>query len=244
MHDVPHSSEQLYQASVAKGQADYQTGRTQTPCSHVDQAQDEGCQGEGAQAQGRWVGDTTVLDLLVETGLEFSSEGRQALFTTGRVDMSERTVAEASGSFGGLVFLVGHFTVHAAGAVGFFVVVVGGVASEFGVGLGGHCDGEEIFKRPRGVEMEVRLVGGLNRSVSRVATGRQRGEGGYIVISEEMKAVPSGRSSVLKQDVFETAIRVFADAGQKEILTNAEKWRFGMALSRYLPLFIIMADLV
>lgn len=182
--DVPHSSEQLDQASIAKGKADYQTRRTQSPRAHVDQAQDEGGQGESAQAQGRRVGDTTVLDLLVETGLELSSEGRQALFATGGVDMSERTIAEASGSFGGLVFLVGHFPVHAAVAIGFFVVVFGGVAGELGVGVGGHCGGEEIFKRPRGVEVEVGLVGGarggLNRSVSRVAIG----EMGYILISE------------------------------------------------------------
>ena len=190
MDDVPHSREQLHQASVAKGKADYQTGRSQTPCSHVDQAQDKGCQGEGAQAQGRWVGNTAILDLLVGTRLELSSEGRQARFTTGGVDMSERTVAEASGSFGGLVFVMGHFTVHAAVAVGFFVVVVGSVASEFSVGLRGHCDGEEIFESPRGVEMEVRLVGGLNRWVQEWQRGE--GEGGLY----------SNLRRVLRKDIF------------------------------------------
>ena len=79
--------------------------------------------------------------------------------------MSERTVAEAGGSFGGLMLFVGHFTVHAAVAVGFFVVVVGSVAGEFGIGVGGHGDGKEIFKRPRRVEVSVRSVGGLNRLI-------------------------------------------------------------------------------
>lgn len=158
----------MHQASVSKSDPDHEIGSTQPPGAHIDQAQDEGGQGESGQAQGGRVGDTTVLDLLVETRLELSSEGRQALFAAGSVDMSERTVAEASGSFGGLMFIVGHFTVHAAVAVGFFIVVFGGVAGEFGVGVSSHCDGEEIFKRPRGMEVKVRSVGGLNRLVSTV----------------------------------------------------------------------------
>ena len=166
------------QASVSKGQSDDYIGSTQAPCAHVDQAQDESGQGESAEAQGRRVGDATVLDLLVETGLELSSEGRQALSAGGRVDMSERTVAEVSGGFGGLMFLVGHFAVQWAVAVGFFVEVVGAIAGEFGVGLGGHCDGEEIFKRPRAVEVEVGWIGlgGLNRKDVR----RRRG-GRYML---------------------------------------------------------------
>lgn len=162
----------MHQASISKGNTDDEIGGSQPSCAHVDQAQDEGGQGESAEAQGRGIGDATVLDLLVETRLELTAEGRQALFTTAGVDMSERAVAEASGSFGGLMFLVGHVAVHPAVAVGFFVVIVGGVASESGIGLGGHCDGEEIFKRPRGVEVKVRSVGGLNRLASVVIMGR------------------------------------------------------------------------
>ena len=96
--------------------------------------------------------------------MELSSKGGQALFATARVDMGERTVAEASGSLGGLMFLVGHVSVDATAAIGLFIVVVGAVASEGGVGLSGHCDGEEIFKGPRGVEVDVGLAGGRNRS--------------------------------------------------------------------------------
>ncbi len=180
--DIPHAREQLHQASVSKRNTDDQIGSTQPPCSHVDQAQDEGGQGESRQAQGRRVGDTTVLDLLVETGLKFSSEGRQTLFAIGSIDMSERTVAEASGSFGGLMFLVGHLAIHAVVAVGFFVEVVGGVAGEIGIGVGGHGDGEEIFERPRGMEVAVGLAGGLNRLVSTVITLRV--DVYYIAISK------------------------------------------------------------
>ena len=161
--NVPHACKQLYQASVSKRKTDHYIRSTQPPRAHVDQAQDEGGQGESAQAQGRRVGDAAVLDLLVKTGLEFSSKGGQALFATGSVDMSERTVAEASGGCGCLMFLLGHLTVHCAVAVGFLVVVVGGIASEVGVWLGGHCGGEEIFERPRTVEVEVGSGGGRNR---------------------------------------------------------------------------------
>lgn len=151
----------MHQASVSKSNTDDEIRGSQSPGTHVDQAQDEGGQGESGEAQGRRVGDSAILDLLVETRLELTAEGRQALFAIGGVDMSERPIAEASGSFGGLMLLVGHLAVDAAIAIGFFVVAFGGVASKFGVG-GGHGDGEEIFKRPRGVEVKVRLVGGLN----------------------------------------------------------------------------------
>lgn len=137
MKNIPHAREQLHQASVPKGETDHQVGSTQPPRPHVDQAQDEGGQGESGQAQGRRVGDATVLDLLVETWLELTSKGRQALFATGRVDMGERTISEASGGFGGLMLLVAHFAV----AVGFLVIAFGGVAGEVGVGVSGHGDG-------------------------------------------------------------------------------------------------------
>ena len=106
--------------------------------------------------------------------MELSSKGRQALSAIGSVDVRERTVAEASGSFGGLMFLVGHLAIHTAAAVGLFVVAVGGVAGEVGVGVSGHGDGEEIFERPGAVEVEVRSVGGFNCSASRVKRGRKK----------------------------------------------------------------------
>lgn len=70
------------------------------------------------------------------------------------------------------MFLVGHLSVGATAAVGLFVVVVGAVAGEGGVGLSGHCDGEEIFKGPRSVEVDVGLAGGRNRLRRMEMTGR------------------------------------------------------------------------
>lgn len=104
--------------------------------------------------------------------MELSSKGRQTLFTTARVDMGERTVAEASGSFGGLVFLVGHLSVDATAAICLLAEVVGAVAGEGGVGVSGHCDGEEIFEGPRSVEVDVGLAGRRNRLSSVEMTGR------------------------------------------------------------------------
>ena len=163
--NIPHASKQLHQASVSKSNTDDEIGGSQAPGTHIDQAQDKGSQGESGEAQGRRVGDSAVLDLLVETRLELTTEGRQALFAIGSVDMSERPIAESSGSFGSLMLFVGHLAVDAAVAIGFFVVAFGGVACEFGV-RGGHGDGEEIFKRPRGVEVKVWLVGGPDCLVS------------------------------------------------------------------------------
>ena len=137
MH-LPHASQQLYQSTVAKSYTDHQIRCTQPPCPHIDQAQDEGGQGESAQPEGCWVGNVAVLDLFVETGLEFTSEGRQTLIAAGGVHMSKRPIAETGGGFGGLVFLVGHLTLH-AGTVGLFVVVALGIARMVDVGSGGHC---------------------------------------------------------------------------------------------------------
>ena len=80
--------------------------------------------------------------------------------------MSQRTVAEASGGFGGLMFFMGHFAREcAAVAIGLFVVVGRGIAGEVGVGLSCHCDGEEIFKRPGIMEVEEWPAGGRNSLV-------------------------------------------------------------------------------
>ena len=171
LKDIPHACKQLHQASVSECKANHYIGRTQAPCPHIDQPQNERCQGKSAQSQGRRVGDATVLDLFVQTWLEFTAKGRQALVAIGSIDMSQRTVAEASGSFGCLVFLVGHVPVHSTATICFFVVIVRAIAGEFGVGMGGHCDGEEVFERPRAVEVEVGEPGGRNSWGSIGTTG-------------------------------------------------------------------------
>lgn len=132
---VPHAGQQLHQPPIAERNTDDQTRRGQASRAHVDQAQDEGGQGEGAETQRRRVGDASVFDLLVETRLELSSKGGEALFASRRgVDVSEGTEAKAGGRFGGLVLFMCHFTLHAC-AVGLFAV---GVPRVGGVGFHGH----------------------------------------------------------------------------------------------------------
>ncbi len=154
--DVPHASKQLHQPSIAKGESDHQTRRSQASRPHVDQAQHKGRQSESAQTEWCRVGYVTVLDLLVETRLELSSEGGQTVAAAAGVDVGEGPVAEAGGGPGGLVLLVGHLASHAgAGAVGLFVVGLGAVAGELGVGVGGHCEGEEVGEGGVCFEVEV-----------------------------------------------------------------------------------------
>ena len=135
MH-VPHASKQLHQSTVAKGDTHNQVWRAQAACTHVDQTEDEGSEGESAEAEGSRIGDTTILDLLVETRLEFTTEGRQTIAIAGGGLVSEWAIAEAGGGFGSLMLFMGHLALHAA--VGLFVVVGGRVASVLGVGVSRH----------------------------------------------------------------------------------------------------------
>lgn len=74
MH-IPHASEQLYQSTVAKRETHDQIWRAQAACTHIDQAEDEGGKSESAEAKWCRVGEFAVLDSLVETRLEFTTEG-------------------------------------------------------------------------------------------------------------------------------------------------------------------------
>ena len=143
--------------------------------------------------------------------MELSSKGGQALSATGRVDMSEGTVAEASGSFGGLMLLMGHLAIDGAAAVGLFVVAVGGVAGEVGVGVSGHGDGEEIFERPGAVEVEVRTIGGLNCSTLRVRRGKEEGRGGLHVVFQRNRSCRIDAGSILPAA---SVLKRREDAGQ------------------------------
>ena len=73
--------------------------------------------------------------------------------------MSKRPITETGSSFGGLVFLVSHFTLH-SGTVGLFVVVAWGIASMVEVGGGGHCvlsgEGREVECEDAGTYMYCR----------------------------------------------------------------------------------------
>ena len=158
MH-LPHASKQLYQSTIAESNTDHQIGCTQPSCPHIDQAQDEGGQGESAQTEGCWVGNVAVLDLFVETRLEFTSEGRQTLTAAGGILVSKGPITETGGGFGGLMFFVCHLTLH-AGTVGLFVVITWGIARMVDVGSGGHCvlsgEGREVGCEDSGTYMYCR----------------------------------------------------------------------------------------
>lgn len=140
--DLPHASQQLHQATIPKGDGHNYVRLGNAPSTHIDQAQHEGGQGKGAQAQGGRVGEFTLGNVLVQARLELAAKGREAVGLAG-VDVGERAVAEAGGSESGLVLLVGHLAVHAVG---------GGIG---GVGIGGlmvHLLGAgEVIARVVGV---------------------------------------------------------------------------------------------
>lgn len=161
MIDVPHASKQLHQTSVSKGDTYHQAWRAQTSRTHIDQTQDEGGQGEGGQAEGCRIGDSAILDLLVCTGLKFSSEGWQTLIPASSVDVSERTIAKASGGFGGLVFVVGHVTLGAVVAIA-LLIEFAPVAGELGIRGGGHCCCQESFDGLGGLEVYIGVGGWSN----------------------------------------------------------------------------------
>ena len=142
--DIPHASKQLHQSTVPKRNAYDQIRRAQSSRPHVDQTQYECRQGESRQAQWSGIGDLAVLHLAIQTRLEFTSESWETLLAAAGVDVCERTITEASGGFGGLVFFMGHFASHAT--VGFLVVVARRVAGMLSVGVGRHGEGEEVLK--------------------------------------------------------------------------------------------------
>ena len=122
------------QASVSERDTHHEVGRTQPSRAHVDQTQHKSRQGKRGQTERRRIGDVSALDLLVETRLELSSKGRQTLSVAAGVDVSQRAIAEAGGSFGCLVLLRAHLAIYAS-AIGFFVVITRAVARVLGIGV-------------------------------------------------------------------------------------------------------------
>lgn len=132
--NVPHAGEELHQTPIAESQSNNNVRHRDTPCPHIDESKNERRQGETAETQGCRIGNLPVLDLLVGTRLELTTEGGQTILHGG--DMSEGTVSEASGGFGGFMLILGHLTVH---AVALFVVET--VRSVIGVWFDGHLGG-------------------------------------------------------------------------------------------------------
>ena len=78
---LPHACQKLNQSTIAESDAHHQIGLAQPTCAHIDQTQHKCCQCESAQTQGSGIGNFAVLDLLVQTRLEFTSKGREAIVT-------------------------------------------------------------------------------------------------------------------------------------------------------------------
>ena len=139
--DLPHAGKQLHQPTIPKRNRHHNVRLRDVPRAHVDQTQHKCRERKGAQSQWCRVGNLPVLYLAVQTGLELSSESWKTSGSTGG-SVSERTVAEAGGGFGGLVFLVGHFALNTvvAGLVVLFVEAVDALPGVFGVRHGRHCE--------------------------------------------------------------------------------------------------------
>lgn len=102
----PHAGKQLNETTITESQSDDNVGSGDVASTHVDTAQHERGEGESTQTQRSRVGKLALLNRLVQTGLELSSEGREVVL--GRIDLGQRTIAKASGGLGHFVFLVGH----------------------------------------------------------------------------------------------------------------------------------------
>lgn len=125
----------MNQTAVAKGQSQDNVGFIDASGAHVDETQDERRQSEGAEAQWGGIGELATLDRFVGTGLELTTEGRQAAGFRG-IDLGKRTVPEASSAFGGLVFIMAHVGGESVRAGGRAVrIVVKVVAIRGGVGV-------------------------------------------------------------------------------------------------------------
>jgi hypothetical protein len=131
---IPHAREQLNKSTIAKRKSNNEVGRSNTAGLEVDQGEDESSEGESGQAQRRRVGELAVRDLLVQTGLKLTTEGREADGLAGEV-ARERVSAIVVGA--NLVDAVG-------GAAAVVDGVDGGgfVVDRYGVGGdGGHGGG-------------------------------------------------------------------------------------------------------
>lgn len=73
--NIPHASEQLDKATIAKSEGNDNIGSLDASGVHVDTGQDEGGQGEGRETQRRRVGELAVLVGPPRTGLEGTAKG-------------------------------------------------------------------------------------------------------------------------------------------------------------------------
>ena len=113
--NLPHARKQLHQSAITERETHDQVWRRQVASAHIDQAEYEGCQRESREPQRSWVGKLAVLDWLVETRLELTTESWKTLSVAVGIGVGKRSVAKASGGFGGLMLLVRHVVGEAVG---------------------------------------------------------------------------------------------------------------------------------
>ena len=145
--NVPHARKQLNQTSIPKRQPDDDIRLRQSPCPNIDKTEHERRQRKSAQAQRRRVRKLSLRNALICTRLELSSKGGETSRLAG-VDVRERSVAKARGSFGCFVLFVRHLAVCSVGVVGgkiiggirAAIVLFVGSVDVLAVELGGsHC---------------------------------------------------------------------------------------------------------
>lgn len=88
---VPHAGKELNKTTIGESNTNDNVGDVQATGVKVDAGQDEGSKGESAETQRSRVGELAFLDRAIETGLEFTTEGRQPGLGSG-VDTSHRVV--------------------------------------------------------------------------------------------------------------------------------------------------------
>jgi len=121
MGNIPHASKQLDQTTIGESGTNDHVGLSDVLSAHVDSAQHESGEGESAQAERSRVTELAALNGLVQTGLELTTEGRETGLVG--VDLSQRAIAEASGSPCSGVLLSRHLGLDD-------VAVVGGLVGE------------------------------------------------------------------------------------------------------------------
>lgn len=88
---LPHAGKKLNKTTIGESRANDNVGDSQVTSLEVDAGENEGSKGESAETQGRWVGELAFLDWAIETGLKFTTEGRQPGLSSG-VDASHWVV--------------------------------------------------------------------------------------------------------------------------------------------------------
>lgn len=113
--NLPHTSQQLDETTITESETDDNVGSSKTTSAHVDGTQDESGEGESAQAERSRVGELAVLDRLVQTGLELTTEGTEASVLG--IDLGQGPISEASSGASNFVLLGRHLQVDGSSIV-------------------------------------------------------------------------------------------------------------------------------